>query len=181
MFLSGVLVFFALHLVPFWRGLRGVAIGQLGERFYLLLYSLLSAAGLALIIAGYESGGEGFYGLFSLQGWLYTDGFLLMLPPCIFLAGAYTNSYIRHFAVRPMSLAVAWWAGFHLLVNTSADGLILFSCFFVYGCASVVVGQIQARGAVARTPDIKFDLLAVIGGVVLFAAICYLHGLPLFY
>src|SRR5208283_139626 len=52
-FIAGLIVFLALHLVPALPGVRAALAARLGEARYKAAFSLLSLLGLAMIVGGY--------------------------------------------------------------------------------------------------------------------------------
>ena len=49
----GLVLFFSVHLWPMWPGIKRDLVGRLGAGGYMAVFSLLSIAGLGLMIFGY--------------------------------------------------------------------------------------------------------------------------------
>ena len=56
--MSGLVLFLGIHLVPAIPPLRTALVGRLGELRYKGAFTLVSALGLVLIVAGYAFAGE---------------------------------------------------------------------------------------------------------------------------
>ena len=184
----GLLVFFAIHLVPI--DIRGGLVGRLGEGPYKLVFSLLAGLGLVLIVVGYGK-------LQALPGknpqlwlpppWTRHVAFTLMLPAMILLVAAYVPSRIRSAVGHPMLAAIKIWALAHLLANGDLASLVLFGSFLVW----VVVDRISVKrrgalgplGSATSTSPIN-DLIVVGVGLALYAVMLvwghrWLIGVPL--
>ena len=61
MFEAGVGIFFGVHLIPLIEKLKLFLKNKFGENLYMGLFSLVSLAGLLLIIFGYESNSNFLY------------------------------------------------------------------------------------------------------------------------
>ena len=88
------------------------------------------------------------------------------------------RGHIRHALKHPMLLGLLIWAGVHLLANGSLRATILFGAFLVYAIVDLI--SALSRNAVREiVPQGKFDVMAVVGGVVVAIVVMALHR-PLF-
>jgi uncharacterized membrane protein len=179
----GIVVFFAVHLVPTSPGLRNGLAERFGEGPYKAAFSLISLAGFALIVAGYHK-------LQLMPGknpvlWTPPElmrhfAALLMLPSMILLAAAYIPSRIRTGARHPMLAAVKLWALAHLLVNGDLGAVLLFGSFLAYAIYDrISVKERAAAGPLgARTGGLAGDLAAIGIGIALYLFMLLMgHGL----
>src|SRR6476646_9738619 len=99
----GLVLFFAAHVFTTKRETRAQAIARLGEGTYKILYSLVSLAGLALIIWG--------FGHYRAAGWIdvwYPPKAMkhitlaLMVPAVILVVAAYIRGRIYTAVKHPM-------------------------------------------------------------------------------
>ena len=99
---------------------------------------------------------------------------LLVLVALVLLAAAHGKSHIRLLVKHPMSLGVGLWAAGHLLVNGNLSEVLLFGGFLTLSVLDIIVNT--ARGNVpSYEPKVKHDIIAVVGGGVLFAVVISLH------
>ena len=149
--LTGLLLFLGVHclqaLAPQWRAQR---IAQWGERPYKAVYSLLSLAGLALIVIGYGQARSEPVPLWSPPRGLVHASFLLMWLSMVMLVAAYwPRNAIRQRLGHPMTLAVKVWAFAHLLANGHLADLMLFGTFLIW--AVLVFRSARRRPSTAET------------------------------
>lgn len=131
----GLALFFILHLLPTVPDLRRGLVERFGERPYKLLFSLVSAAALALIVYGYAKLGHTpgkNPDIWLPPVWMRHVTMSLMPIAFVLLAAAYIPSRIRTAARHPMLAAVKVWAFAHLLVNGDLASIILFGSFLAY-------------------------------------------------
>lgn len=185
----GLLVFFLIHLVPTAPEVRRSLVERMGEGTYKLLFTLVSAIGLALIVYGYAK-------LYATPGknpivWspplaLRHLTMLLMLLSMIALAAAYMPSRIRTALKHPMLVAVKLWALAHLLVRGDLASMILFGSFLAWAVFDrISVKRREALGPLgARTGGLGGDVAVIAIGLGLYAAMALwgharLIGVPL--
>jgi uncharacterized membrane protein len=176
----GLVVFFAIHLVPTSPELRRGLADRFGEGGYKVAFSLLSLIGFALIVFGYHKlqihPGKNVE-LYSPPDWMRHVSFTLMLPAMILLVAAYVPSRIRTGVKHPMLAAVKLWALAHLLVNGDLGSLLLFGSFLAYAIYDRI--SVKQRGALgplgARSGGMMGDLVVVGAGLLLYAFMLF-HG-----
>lgn len=172
----GLLLFFAIHLVPTSPSLRQGLAERFGEPAYRIGFSVLSLIGFALIVVGYHKlqimPGKNPV-LWDPPQWTRHIAFLLMLPALILLVAAFIPSRIRTAAKHPMLAAIKFWALAHLLVNGDLGSLVLFGSFLAFGVYDRI--SVKRRPAatvpVGQAPGAWNDVLVVLGGVALYALI----------
>lgn len=178
----GLVLFFAIHLVPTSPDLRSGLIRRFGEGAYKGLFAVVSLAGFALIVMGYHkmqiNPGKNVV-LWESPVWLNHVTWLLMLPAMIALVAAYVPSRIRTVLKHPMLVAVKLWALSHLIVNGDLASLVLFGSFLAYGVYDRI--SVKKRGALgplgARAGGIAGDITVVVVGVALYAFMLHMgHG-----
>jgi uncharacterized membrane protein len=174
----GLLLFLGIHVLPMATALRNGLFARWGERRYKGLFSAVSLAGFALIVAGYYFGERGPQ-LFAPIPAARAIAPEAMTLAFILLAAANMRGYLRHILRHPMLIGILVWSGVHLAANGDLRGTILFGAFFVYAIVDLV--SAIARGAVKTfEPSVRFDVMAVVGGsvvaLVLMAVHRYLFG-----
>jgi uncharacterized membrane protein len=172
----GLLIFFAIHLVPLNTELRTGLIGRFGEPAYKGLFSLLSLIGLVLIVIGY-----GKLQVFPSKNpelwippiWTRHLALVLMIPALILLAAAYIPSNIRTATKHPMLAAIKLWAVAHLLANGDAGSVLLFGSFLAYAIVDrISLKKRHAPGPLGnRQGTMAGDVLAVVVGLAAYVAL----------
>lgn len=171
--LSGILIFFGIHLVPGMTGFRRKIITSLGEGPYQGLYSIISLTGLILIVYGKSK--AGFQPIWEPPVWMKHLAAVLMLPSFIFLVFANMKSNIKRFTRHPMLWGVALWSGAHLLSNGDLASMLLFGCFGVFSLFAMFSANM--RGATKQETKYPFsrDAVAIVAGLVAYGVFIFLH------
>lgn len=167
-------MFFLPHLLRE-LGIRQRVIDALpSESAYKGLYSLVALAGLLLIIWGKSLAS------FSMV-WqpLYELRFishLLMIPAIILVAaGNMPMSYMRRHLRNPMLLGVCLWGLAHLWANGDLASMLMFGSFTLWaGIKFVSLGL--AAGPVSNKPSLLWDIIALIGGLIVYVLVSLFHG-----
>lgn len=169
----GVILFLGIHSTRiFAADFRSQAIARLGLNSWKLIYSLVSALGLALIIYGYSQARLTPDWLWISPVWTRHLAALLMLPAFILLAATYIpGTYLKAKVGHPMFLAVKFWALAHLIANGTLADVILFGSFLVWAVLGFANARrrdrLQGTTYIAASP--LRDVMAVILGLVLWA------------
>ncbi len=185
----GLLVFFAIHLVPTSPSLRQGLIERFGEGPYKIFFAVFAALGFALIVYGYHklqiNPGKNPV-LWDPPSWTRHIAFLLMVPAFILLAAFLIPSRIRTKAKHPMLGAIKFWALAHLLTNGDLGALVLFGSFLAYAVYDRI--SVKHRAAASPLPGSASgplnDVLVVVVGLALYGLMLYwghgaLIGVPL--
>jgi uncharacterized membrane protein len=172
----GLVLFFGVHALTTRRELRARVIGSMGEGAYKGVYSLVSLAGLVLIVWGfahYRAGGM--IPVWTPPTALRHLNIALMLPAVILVAAAYIRGRIYTAVKHPMLAGVKLWAFGHLLANGDLGGIILFGSFLAWAVFDRI--SLKRRGDAGGPPipvgGISNDLIAVAVGVVAYLALAF--------
>ncbi|WP_139483009.1 NnrU family protein [Bradyrhizobium ivorense] len=172
----GLVLFLGVHVLTSLRDLRAGLVKAMGEGGYKIVYSLASAAGLALIIWG--------FGHYRSTGWInvWTPptalkhiAVALMLPAVILVVASYIRGRIYTTLKHPMLAGVKLWAAAHLLANGDLGSIILFGSFLAWA----VYDRISLKHrADAGAPPIPVggptnDLIAIAVGVIAYLALAF--------
>jgi len=178
--LLGLVIFFGVHSVSIvndpWRN-RMVA--KIGEWPWQGAYALVAIAGFVLIVWGYGLARQEPVVLYTPPAWLHSVAMVLLVPIFPLLLATYLPGRIQAAAQHPMLAATKLWAVAHLLVNGMLADVLLFGVFLVWA----VVDRISMKRRTQRPvpsipPSPANDLIAVVGGLALYAAfVLWLHGL----
>jgi uncharacterized membrane protein len=184
----GLVLFVGIHLLTTQRDLRARFVTSLGEGGYKGFYSLVSLAGLGLIVWGFGS----YRAAGMIHIWYPPVAFkhiteALMLPAVVLVAASYIRGRIYAVLKHPMLAGVKLWAAAHLLANGDLGSIILFGSFLGWA----VFDRISLKGRTdAGAPPIPVggvgnDLVAVVVGIVAYLALGFVFhpvviGVPVF-
>lgn len=151
-FLVALTVFLAAHSIPARPAIRSRLVAALGERTYLVLYSLLSIALLAWLISAAVRAPT--IALWPASLGAYHLALALMLPASwLLIGGLFTpnplsvslnrNSFdparpgIVGLTRHPVLWGFATWAAVHVIANGDLVSLILFGGFLAFSLAGM--------------------------------------------
>jgi uncharacterized membrane protein len=177
--LLGLVLFFGMHSVSIvndpWRN-RMVA--SMGEWPWKGLFALVSIVGLMLIVWGYGLARQDPVVLYTPPMWLHYLAMVLLVPVFPLLLAAYLPGRIQAAVKHPMLAATKLWAFAHLLANGTLADVILFGAFLVWAVLDrISMKRRRQRPIPSVQPSGANDLIAVAGGLTLYAAlVLLLHG-----
>ena len=177
----GLLLFLGVHSVrSVADGWRSRSIARVGEGRWKGAYTLLSLAGLALIVWGFGLARATPVVLWATPVWTRHLAALLMLGSLVLLAAAYVpGNQITARLHHPMVLGVMVWALAHLLANNSLADLLLFGGFGAWAVLNYRAARQRDRatGAVYPGGTLGATLGAVGVGVAAWAVLAFwAHG-----
>ena len=163
----GLVIFFAIHLVPSNTGMRDGLIARFGLTGYKAIFDIVSLIGFALIVVGFAKlqmhPGK------NPQLWvppLWTRHLAvgLMWPAIIALVAAYVPSRIHTMLKHPMLVAIKIGALAHLLANGDLAALVLFGSFLAFAvCDRISVKKRHALGPIGAKAGPWYNDLIVLG------------------
>lgn len=167
--IPGLALFLGAHSVsivaPAWRDRVAERLGN-GWRG---LFSIVSLAGLILVVVGYGAARSDPIVLYDPPFVLRYLNALLMLPVFPLLLAAYLPGGIQSALKHPMLVATKLWATAHLLVNGTLADVALFGAVLVWAAADRVSLKYRVVRKVAGAPPGKYnDVIAIVGGLVLY-------------
>lgn len=174
----GLVVFFGGHSLTAMRRTRGALIGALGGAAFKALYSLVSLAGLALIVWGFGRYRQhGWVQLWTPPDWTRHIAMLLMWFAFVSLAASGRRpGRIRGWLRHPMLVSVKFWALAHLIANGDLGGVVLFGSFLAWAVFDRIA--LKRRGDMGAPRVAAFtiaDAVAVGVGTLAYVAMIYLH------
>ena len=184
----GLVLFLGVHTLTTQRDLRARFIVSMGEGGFKGVYSLVSLAGLALIVwgfAAYRSAG-------MIEIWQPPAAFrhiteALMLPAVILVVASYVRGKIYTTLKHPMLVGVKLWAVAHLLANGDLGSIILFGSILAWAVFDRI--SLKRRADVGAPPipvgGRGNDAIAVALGIVVYLALGFVFhpvviGVPVF-
>ena len=184
----GLAVFFAPHVFTTCRGARHDAIARMGENAYKVVYSIISFAGLALIVYGYAHyRATGWIDIWYPPAWTRHVTVALVWPSIIMIAAAYSPGRIKTVLKHPMLAGIKLWALAHLISNGDLGSIVLFGSFLAYAVFDRIT--LKRRTDPGAPPiqagGVRNDVIAVIAGTVIYLLLGwffhpYVIGVPAF-
>jgi uncharacterized membrane protein len=174
--IAGLVVFLGAHTLTTQRALRARVIASMGEGTYKIVYSVVSAVGLALIVWGFAR--------YRATGWIDVwqppvamkhITVALMLPAVIMVAASYIRGRIYTTLKHPMLAGIKLWALAHLLANGDLGSIILFGSFLAWAVFDRISlkRRSDAGGPPIPVGGATNDLIAVAVGVIAYLALAF--------
>jgi uncharacterized membrane protein len=174
----GIILLLGTHSLSMARQTRAGLVARLGEGGFKGVYSLLSLAGLALIVWGFHTyRAEGWVQIWVPPVWTRHITITLMWFAFVALASMGSRpSRIRGWLRHPMLVGVKIWALAHLLANGDAGGMLLFGSFLVWAVVDRIAVKRRGDLGAARVPTFtRADGVAVVAGTIAYLLMMALH------
>jgi uncharacterized membrane protein len=176
--LSGLVLFFAVHSVSIVRDdWRARVVARIGEPAWKGVFSLLSLAGLVLIVWGYGLARQAPVVVYTPPVGLRHGALLLLLFVFPLVLAAYLPGRIQSTMKHPLLVATKLWALVHLFANGTLADVALFGSFLLWAVADrISLGRRTPRPVPGAPPSRANDAIAVVGGLALYVAfVLWLH------
>lgn len=178
----GLILFLGMHSSRFlFPAVKEKVVASAGPNAWKGIYSLVSVAGLVLIVIGYGQARMHPVWLWFPPVWLNHLTALLVLIAFIFLTATYVpGNRFKAMVGHPMLIGTKTWAFAHLLSNPTLADLLLFGGFMVW---AIILYRVcrkadKAAGVVYPKAGISRDLITVVIGVAAYLLFAFwLHGL----
>ena len=174
----GLIVFFGIHLIPV-TPIKNSLLAKLGEKKYRGVFSLISLAGLMLIIFGYRD--MDYLSLWNPPENSREIAFLAMPIILILIVAGNLKCNINRFIKHPFLTGISLWGLTHLLANGDLSSSLIFSSFVIYSVCHILFSP--RKPSVVKTFSLKRDALVIGIGIVFYAILVYFHqyisGVPL--
>ena len=180
--IAGLVVFLGVHSVRVMaEDWRARTIARIGLQPWKGIYSMLSLAGLGLIVYGFDVARDAPTMLWNPPDGMRHATALLTLVAFILITAAYIpGNSLKARWHHPMLLGVKCWAVGHLLANGSVAHVLLFGTFLLWAVVDFVVARRRDRAAGTvyppGTPGMTL-VTVVIGAVAWVGVTFWLHGL----
>jgi uncharacterized membrane protein len=179
----GLVLFLGVHSTRIVAdGWRTSMIDRHGELAWKGAYSLLSIAGLVLIVIGYGAARETMVVLYTPPVWTRHLAALLTIPAFVLLVAAYVpGNAIKRAIGHPMVAGVKIWALAHLLANGTLADVVLFGSFLVWAALSFAAARRRDRAANRTYPagPASRTVIAIVVGLAAWALFAFALHRPL--
>ncbi|WP_163269185.1 NnrU family protein [Chelativorans alearense] len=173
----GLLLFLGTHSLRMAAPhLRESVTAAHGKGAWMLPYAIASIIGFVLIVWGYGLARQDPTVLYAPPLALRHVTLLLMLPVFPLLIAAYAPGHIKAAIGHPMLIATILWGAAHLLSNGTLADLFLFGGVALWAAADwASVTRRPQGGASSRAPSLRNDVIAVVGGLLVY--VVFVSGL----
>ena len=172
--LSGLILFFGIHTIPMFPSFKASLQSRFGAMRFKGIYSLVSLAGLALIIAGMSR--AEFRPVFAPPTWSpLIAGLAMPVSFCLLVAAQIPNNF-RRVIRNPMLTGVLIWAAVHLLANGDLASILLFGVFGTYSIIDMISVNRRAPAEVHARQPMSKDALVLLIGFSAFWVVRYFHA-----
>lgn len=170
--IAGLVLFLGIHSVRL-VGLRSPMIAMMGQGGYSIVYSLISAIGLALIVYGHVLAHPS-ASVWAPPEWTRTLALVLVPVSLVLLVSAYLPGHIRSGVRHPMTLGVLLWSVAHLAANGEVASFILFGSFALWSLLTLLSAYVRG-GSFATEGSWKADAAAIVIGLVAAGLLAWFH------
>jgi uncharacterized membrane protein len=168
-----MVIFLLAHLIPSFVELRRKFVDWKGETVYLICYSLVSALGLALIIAGKATAPD--VPIWVPPRWMNHLTMTVMLPAVILIAARYLPNNLKRFIRHPFLWGFTLLALSHLLSNGDLGSLILFGGIGAYAVFDMWSANRRGAQNSDKKMPLYMDVLLIFVGLIAYGVISYVH------
>lgn len=177
----GLVLFLAPHSVRIVaEGWRSQRVAALGLNAWKAIVGVLSIIGFVLMVWGYGVARADPVVLYAPPVWTRHVAALLTIPAFVLLAAAYVpGTRIKRAIGHPMVAGVKLWAFAHLIANGTLADVVLFGTLLAWAVLDFIAARKRDRaaGTVYAVGPVSRDLIALVGGLVLWAVFAFwLHG-----
>lgn len=173
----GLVIFLGSHSVRiFAEDWRRRQIARLGPQGWRGIYSVVSLAGLALIVVGFGAARAHPELLYAPPAWLRHLNIVFTLVAFVLVAAAYVpRNRIKAKIGHPMVAGVKAWAFGHLLATGMLRDVVLFGAFLAWAIVDFAVSRRRDRaaGVVYPAGSMTGDMVAVAIGVAVWLAFAF--------
>ena len=170
----GLVLFLGAHALPMFRGLRDRLHRRMGEGPYKGAFSLVSGAGLVLIVIGYGQAPAEPRWFAPSIGAIHASGLVVPIALVLIAAGN-MKGHIRARLRHPMLIGTLLWSAVHLLANGEVRTTMLFGAFLVWAALDLLSMRMRAPVQRGWQPHARYDAMAVGGGLGLAVLIMLFH------
>ncbi|TAK50713.1 MAG: NnrU family protein [Gammaproteobacteria bacterium] len=172
--IAGLVLFFAIHLLPVRTAWRQMLIDRLGQPGYTALFSVLSLAGILLILRGYGQVED--RALWTAPEFARGLAIAVMPAALILLVAAYLPTRLRARLRHPMLIGIAAWAAVHLLATGRLASTLLFGAFLGYALLDMALAKPRRQMIPGGEPRLLWDAIAIAGGLLAWVLLLRWHG-----
>lgn len=179
LYITALIIFFAVHIIPLNKQLRAFSIDSLGLKTYLGLFVLIILGSIVMIFWGWND----FSNVYFYEPTTAIKQFhlALMLPVVYLWVAAEVPNNLKRFVKHPMLTGMKLWALGHLMANGDLRSMLLFISILIFSIIAVVIenraieNKRETFKKIKSTP-ITYDIGVVALSIVGYGAMAYFHG-----
>jgi uncharacterized membrane protein len=171
--IAGVALFFGVHMLPAFSLKTGL-VKTLGDVRYKACFSLVSFAGLGLMIYGFQL--AEFVPLWSPASWGRSLTMSVMPVVIILVCAANVPNNIKRFVRHPMLIGITLWGALHLTANGDLASTIVFASFLIFSILDIVLVETSGRFTPEAPVSVGWDIGVLLVGLVIFGLLFQFHG-----
>jgi uncharacterized membrane protein len=174
----GLVLFLGVHsisiIAPAWRDRTAARLGNAWRG----LYSLISIAGLIVIIWGYGIARQNPVMLYAPPAWARYITAVFMLPVFTLFLAAYLPGRLKGALKHPLLISIMLWAVAHLIATGMLANVVLFGGFLAWAVADRISFSWRTQRPIPMAPSMKLnDSIAIVAGLAVY--IVFVHWLHL--
>ena len=173
----GLVLFFAIHVIPQMSAFKQKLEGQLGVTGYRIFHGVVALLAVILIVKGYFDSRYDVI-LWVPPIWTRHLALTLMLFASILLFSAPFYGKIKQKLTSPLSVAIKIWALAHLLANGSLSDVVMFGFFLFFAVTYRISLKKRIAAGLVSVPVGRalYDVYAVVLGLVFYGVmVMWLH------
>lgn len=170
----GIIVFLGIHLIPLYPKVRNSLTKKMGEVKYKVVFSLISLSSLSLMFTARFIPGQ-IHGEISLV-FLKNINVLMLIANLLIVSAYIPKNHFKKYLRHPMLIGIFIWSTAHFQINNNLNHNILFIGLMIFSII-MFCGLIKRDGKVDINANFKYNIIAIILGIVSYVAIFYTHGL----
>jgi len=174
----GLILFFVPHAVPsFVPNFRENAVARIGLLPWKGLYSLVSLAGLVLVVWGWVALRPDAPALYTPPSWgRYVTYIFVFFAFVLFSMPRSKAGLIRVLVKHPMLWGTFFWSAGHLFANGDLASVILFGSFLIYSIVDRIGAYIKGDPQ-PQFVSYRYDYMAIGAGAVFYLVfVLWIHG-----
>lgn len=177
LYLTALIIFFALHAIPFSTSARTKIIELTGDTTYKLLFSLISLLAIALGVWAWDDFPTIYF--YEPAVFLKQLHLLIMFFAVYLWIAAEVPNNIKRVVKHPMLMGVNLWAFGHLLANGDLRSMLLFLSFLLYAIIAIILSNYRAdQGAESskyQAAPLRYDAGVLAASILTYGVIVYFH------
>lgn len=173
--LAGTILWFVAHIFPaIAPGKRNALVEKLGEQPYRGVFSVVIVAALLMIVFGWKKAVPVALYVPPLEPDILSS--VLILIGLVLFFSSQMNGNIKRFIRHPQMAGTTLWALSHLLTNGDSRAVVLFGGMAIWALLEIVtINRREGPRAATGPASVKFDLIAMVIGGVVFAVVGHFH------
>jgi len=169
----GLVIFFAIHLLPSVPTLRNALFSKLGEKPYKGIYGLISFVGLYFVVTG--KGEDEFIDMWEPATWSYVVTNVSMIVALYCIISMHMQSSLKRFTAHPMLWGITFWSCGHLFTNGDQASIVLFGSFLAYALFAMFSANRRGAKPVGHKIPLRYDAMIAVISTVVYVALANLH------